>query len=145
METKTLKPAATGILHAGIPPANKNTNKDAEEEQPDMMVIPEQNDVLLGRGRTNFWHEGNVRFRQIIGSHLQTYLVSVSRSQKSRVVRQIADEVLTGARCLKQSPSAPFHWYNAGVKAAREKVRLIIPTLVDHMIRSIWSRNVYFC
>lgn len=85
-------------------------------------VVPTDKDVLLGRGRTNFFHKGNVRFREIVGSTLHDYLCASSRSSKSKIVRAIADEVLAGdSRFLKQDDKT-FFWHDAGIKAAREKV-----------------------
>jgi hypothetical protein len=84
--------------------------------------VPTDKDVLLGRGRTNFYHKGNVRFREIVGSQLHAYLCASSKSSKSKIVRAIADEVLLDeSRFLKQNENT-FLWHDAGLKAAREKV-----------------------
>lgn len=105
-----------------IVPKIAQNKLDDKSPPTDLVVIPTRSDVLLGRGRTNFWHEGNVRFREIIGANLEAYLRAATRSKKSKVVRDIADEVLSAARFLKQNDKPPFNWYNAGLKAAREKV-----------------------
>lgn len=99
------------------------TNSDNENKQA-LVISPTEKDVLLGRGRTNFFHQGNVRFRQIVGSRLNDYLCATSRSHKSKLVRAIADEILSDARFLKQD-DATFTWHDAGLKAAREKVSFV--------------------
>jgi hypothetical protein len=88
-------------------------------------MVPTDKDVLLGRGRTNFFHRGNVRFREIVGSKLHAYLSATSRSSKSKIVREIADEVLAESRFLKQDEKT-FVWHDAGLKATREKVSFTV-------------------
>mmetsp|Transcript_18950 Transcript_18950/g.31397 ORF Transcript_18950/g.31397 Transcript_18950/m.31397 type:complete len:278 (+) Transcript_18950:26-859(+) len=97
------------------------SSKEDAKTQP-VGLVPTDKDVLLGRGRTNFFHQGNVRFREIVGSKLNVYLCATSKSHKSEIVRAIADEVLADARFLKQHGANTFTWYDAGIKAARAKV-----------------------
>lgn len=86
-------------------------------------IVPTDKDVLCGRGRTNFYHEGNKRFREIVGKNLQTYLSAPSRTMKSRIVRSIADEILEGgARFLKYNENGSMQWHESGINVAREKV-----------------------
>mmetsp|Transcript_29575 Transcript_29575/g.48800 ORF Transcript_29575/g.48800 Transcript_29575/m.48800 type:complete len:242 (+) Transcript_29575:146-871(+) len=85
-------------------------------------IVPNNKDVLLGRGRTHLLHPGNVRFREIVGSKMHTYLKNDQRGHRSRLICEIADEILlTGARMLKRKKGTLL-WYDAGIKAAREKV-----------------------
>jgi len=110
-----------------MPKANKKeTVLQREEENSNHIIIiivrPTYKDVLCGRGRENFVHEGNHRFREIVGTSLQLYLTASSRSQKSKVVKATAEKVLEqGARFLKQERGS-CDWYEAGVQTAREKV-----------------------
>jgi hypothetical protein len=84
------------------------------------MIIPTDKDVLCGRGKTNFLHEGNIKFRQHVGANLEAYINAQTRSQKSALVKAIADYVLKqGGRFLKLEKGV---WYDGGVKTAREKV-----------------------
>ena len=104
--------------------SNKDTFLTQEEDNSKHIIIvpPTEKDVLCGRGRTHFFHEGNQRFREIVGTRLQLYLTAPSRSQKSKIVKAIAEEVLEeGARFLKQIRGSR-DWYEAGANTAREKV-----------------------
>jgi hypothetical protein len=103
---------------------NKETVLERKEENSKHIIIvhPTDKDVLCGRGRGNFFHQGNQRFREIVGTSLQLYLTASSRSQKSKVVKATAEKVLEqGARFLKQERGS-CDWYEAGVQTAREKV-----------------------
>jgi hypothetical protein len=100
------------------------TSKKRKTQEFRIHVIPTENDVLCGRGRTNFFHEGNKRFREIVGQNLQQYLTALSRSEKSRIVKGIAQQTYAqGARFLKQDKDTS-DWYKAGILAAQEKVSL---------------------
>jgi len=103
---------------------NKETVLEWKEEQSNQIIIvhPNDKDVLCGRGRGNFFHEGNQRFMKIVGTNLQLYIAASSRSQKSNIVKAVAEEVLgQGARFLKQVRGSCY-WYEASTKAARLKV-----------------------
>ena len=96
------------------------TNKHGESDN--RVVVPTSTDVLCGRGRTFFSHPGNRQFREIVGKSLGAYLDAPTRSQKSKIVKMIANEALEqGARFLKRE-SKSKSWYVAGVKVAQNKV-----------------------
>jgi hypothetical protein len=85
-------------------------------------VIPTEKDVLCGRGKAFFNHEGNKKFRQIIGNTIGTYLMAKRKSEKSKIVLAIAEEVMeTGARFLKRKETEK-EWYEGGLDLARQKV-----------------------
>jgi hypothetical protein len=97
--------------------------KSQDDTEMSSTIIPTNKDVLCGRGKTNFFHEGNAKFRQAVGAYLEDYIEAQNRSQKSAIVKEIADCVLQqGGRFLKLRKG---EWYDGGVKTAREKVRAI--------------------
>ena len=101
----------------------KETVLEWEENSNHIIIVcPSDKDVLCGRGRGNFFHEGNQRFLEIVGTNLHLYITASSRSQKSQVMKAVTEEVLEeGARILKQERGS-CDWYEASIKAARLKV-----------------------
>jgi len=85
-------------------------------------VTPTADDVLCGRGRISFQHEGNRKFRFLIASHLAEYTRARTKKQKIDLVRFIAQTIKErGGRFLKQDRDTQL-WYDAGIQAARKKV-----------------------
>ena len=83
--------------------------------------VPKELDIVSGRGKRNWNHAGNVRFRQIIQASVDGYIAAPSKAEKTTVVvgivKQFRDE---GAYFLKQDDAG--HWYDIGDAQAREKV-----------------------
>ena len=102
-----------------------NTREKEKSEQLDsdnVIVVPANEDVLFGRGRSHFFHPGNIQFRHAVGINLGAYLDASKKSQKSRVVNKIVDEALAqGVRFLEQDSDSKL-WYDVGFKRARDKV-----------------------
>jgi hypothetical protein len=89
-------------------------------------VEPTEKDVLCGRGKAFFNHEGNKKFREIVGNSIGTYLMAKRKSEKSKIVIAIADEVMkTGARFLKRKGKGK-DWYEGGFNLARQKVCMFL-------------------
>lgn len=87
---------------------------------------PTNLDILCGRGMAHFKHEGNIRFRMIIATHVDKYQRASSRHEKTDVIRTIAHDILkAGGRFLKKPPksfgASPW-WYVMGLKCAYHKV-----------------------
>lgn len=107
-------------------------------------ILPTSKDVLCGRGKTHFFHEGNAKFREIVGVNLGTYLNATSRSEKSAIVRTIADEVLRqGARFLLRKKGDGMRWYDGGVVTARAKVRVCVCDCVNEPVTRFCSSCDY--
>lgn len=87
------------------------------------VVIPKDLDVLCGSGQKVNRHPGNMRFRQVVTSHLESYTVAVTKSEKSSVSQTVLEELTStsGARFLKKH-SIFDEWYVATDKAARDKI-----------------------
>ena len=85
-------------------------------------VLPEPNDVLCGRGRVCFEHEGNRKFRALIALNLQTYLDAPSRKIRTQLVRAIAETVQSvGGRFLIHDFKSNT-WTDGGMKKAKDKI-----------------------
>jgi hypothetical protein len=88
------------------------------------VAIPSSKDILCGRGKSFFNHEGNKRFRYIVGKNVDAYIKASQRPKRSEVVTAVITETLgTGARFLKKSENKL--WYDGGMKVAKDKVRYI--------------------
>lgn len=87
-------------------------------------IIPTDNDVLCGRGKTHFFHKGNVKFREIVGAHLGAYIQVRNRAQKSEIVRKTVREILgQDIRFLRKRKGIDKGlWYDGGFTTAKEKV-----------------------
>lgn len=79
-------------------------------------------DVLLGRGKCNFKHIGNMAYRILIDTRLDKYITSDSRSEKTHMVVQVVETITeAGGRFLKQEGSTD-NWFAVDKKTSREKV-----------------------
>lgn len=80
-------------------------------------------DVLLGRGKCNFKHCGNIAYRMLIDTRLEKYIASDSRSEKTHMVVEVVESIFeSGGRFLKQDVSLGDGWFVVDKKTAREKV-----------------------
>ncbi|CAB9506545.1 Nitrilase family, member 2 [Seminavis robusta] len=82
---------------------------------------PSEYTVILGRGRCTE-SIGNKRFKAIVQNHLQEYLEAPGKLEKTFIVTKVMNIV------RESSPMGAFvkyengRWWNAGERAAREKV-----------------------
>lgn len=96
-----------------------NENYLAEDFRPGIY------DVICGRGKKCYNHEGNKRFRELLLQRHDEYKEAETRLEKSNVLNSIVDEV------RKRSPAGGFvkhclrtgRWYEVGVFLAKEKTR----------------------
>ena len=104
-----------------IPPSAPSTF----EQSSVAVIVPSTNDILCGRGKAFFKHEGNKRFRDIVDKYINAYIQASQRSKRSEIVKAVVNEMLeTGARFLKKSENK-LEWYDGGEKLAKEKVRTL--------------------
>lgn len=104
-------------------PSNRSllTEKNVKGKIQEPTVIKRE-DVLLGRGKCNFKHTGNVAYRVLIDTRLEKYIASDSRSEKTHMVVQVVETITeAGGRFLKQETNSD-NWYPVDKKTAREKV-----------------------
>lgn len=65
-------------------------------ESKDQVVVPGPFDILLGRGRRNLGHSGNIMFRNLVEDSKHAYFGAASREDKFRLKQEIFDIV----RCV---------------------------------------------
>jgi hypothetical protein len=96
--------------------------------------VPSTNDILCGRGKSFYNHEGNKLFRVIVGKNIDAYINASRRSKRSEIVRAVVDDTLeTGARFLKKMKNR-LDWYDGGLKVAKQKVRTCIHNYFYHFL-----------
>jgi uncharacterized protein (DUF779 family) len=82
--------------------------------------IPKKTDVLCGRGKMRFHHEGNDSFRMLIAEHSETYKMAPTKKLKMQVVELVVDVVFSrGGRFLIQV--ADGSWVDGGKKQGKVK------------------------
>ena len=100
------------------------------------VVNPEDFDILLGRGRTSWGHVGNKRFRSFVGVHLKQYQGTNSRTEKSKTVDAIYDDIMkVGGRFLRQDTATGL-WHPVERKMAREKIAHALRDAVNQRIKT---------
>mmetsp|Transcript_11861 Transcript_11861/g.18198 ORF Transcript_11861/g.18198 Transcript_11861/m.18198 type:complete len:212 (-) Transcript_11861:264-899(-) len=83
---------------------------------------PEPHDIICGRGNFCSQHPGNEFLSQLVDVGLPKYMAANSKSDKSSILREIIRTVIRiGGRFLKKD-SVNGAYYEAGMKAARDKV-----------------------
>ena len=85
---------------------------------------PTANDVICGRGRRAWDHQGNARFRCLIEAKMEEYKDAKSKLDKSLMVSQIMEEVEEAnppGRFIKQDERGGA-WTTVSLATAREKV-----------------------
>jgi hypothetical protein len=89
-----------------------------------LVKLPDNNDVLFGRGSDCWAHEGNIHFRSVVSKYQDEYHSNKTRSEKADIVGTIVQEMKQiGARFLKKDPYSDG-WYEANRAAIIEKVRI---------------------
>lgn len=54
----------------------------------------DNNCIRLGRGQTNYNHEGNRKFRDIVAARVDAYRTSLSKPQKTKIVNEVKDQII---------------------------------------------------
>jgi hypothetical protein len=82
---------------------------------------PTEMDVCCGRGKCNWNHPGNIKFRNLIQSSVELYTLAPTKSKKTAVVVSLVDGIRAQGGCfLKQNSSG--NWFDIGDQQARDKV-----------------------
>ena len=99
-------------------------------ESTDQVCVPGPLDVLLGRGRRNLSHSGNMMFRTLVEGCKEEYFEADSRKVKFRLTQDIVDTVRSvSGRFLKMDESG---WQEVDDEIARLKV--------SHLFRDLEKR-----
>lgn len=106
---------------------------DRPKSNRELAPQPSNIDVLCGRGRVAFEHEGNRKFRVLVAQSIPAYMGG-NRRQKSLVVIKVINTVYdAGGRFLKRT-GPKMQWQVAGMRTVREKV--------GHALRDACSNKV---
>lgn len=82
--------------------------------------VPGAADVLCGRGKMCFHHEGNDSFRMLIAEHVDTYKMAPTKKLKMQVVACVVDIVIArGGRFMIQNVDGS--WLDGGRKQGKKK------------------------
>ena len=99
----------------------KQTNGDKEDRLVPLIVVPNRNDVLLGRGKVIQEHPGNLRYRHLIESNRDRYENS-SKFEKTAVAEVIVRLIKeANGRFLKQGEDCTG-WVEVDDSISRDKV-----------------------
>lgn len=114
-------PTQLNSMGVGVPnPFHSRTKWNQKRSSLPPSFVPGDWDVCCGRGKRNWNHRGNVRFRNLVQSNVQRYMDSPTRNAKTQVVVSIVDFVRDkGGHFLKQDKSGK--WYDIGDADARDK------------------------
>jgi hypothetical protein len=95
---------------------------------------------LSGRGKQNFNHVGNRRFRIIAGMFLERYSAATSKQERSTIVAEILAMVrhAGGNFCKVQGG----HWWEVAKAVAREKVGALMRDCLHTQYRSSTKAKV---
>lgn len=85
------------------------------------IAAPCDNSVLCGRGGATNNHEGNVRYRTLVQSHQDEYLLAVKSEKKAVAASIVATIHSRGGRFLKKCTDGRPGWTDIGQKKSREK------------------------
>mmetsp|Transcript_13562 Transcript_13562/g.37367 ORF Transcript_13562/g.37367 Transcript_13562/m.37367 type:complete len:233 (-) Transcript_13562:406-1104(-) len=98
-----------------------------EAEWTNTELSPQDNDVLLGRGKPYQSHSGNVQFGNLIDRYRQEYMATVDKDARLSLVLNILRIVREdmGGRFLKLNASGKF-WQVATEEEARRKARHVL-------------------
>jgi hypothetical protein len=82
---------------------------------------PKRVDVLCGRGKMCFRHEGNDGFRMLIAEHADTYKMAPTKKVKTQVIALVVEIVIArGGRFLVQN-NDDCTWVDGGRKQGKKK------------------------
>ncbi|KAI2505378.1 hypothetical protein MHU86_9084 [Fragilaria crotonensis] len=85
-------------------------------------VEPTVQDVLCGRGKDCFHHEGNIRFRALIEAMLSQYTISRSKKHKMQIIQFVVQTVIQGGGRFLKKEDRP--WYDGGIACGKDKKRI---------------------
>lgn len=94
------------------------------QESEAAIIVPNDLDVLCGSRSTAATHPGNARFRSILEKHFPKYELALTKTEKTKVTREIMKEVVSlGSRFLKRDPIFEKKWYFVDtMKVGQDKI-----------------------
>mmetsp|Transcript_18808 Transcript_18808/g.27815 ORF Transcript_18808/g.27815 Transcript_18808/m.27815 type:complete len:223 (-) Transcript_18808:319-987(-) len=87
------------------------------------VIKPNPTDVLCGRGKTCFEHEGNDAFRKVVARHIDAYSIAPTKKAKMQVVVRVVDIVISqgGRFLIRNHVGGPHYWVDGGSKQGKKK------------------------
>jgi hypothetical protein len=89
-------------------------------------IEPSDTDVVCGKGKHVFSHEGNRRFRQLVEMSLDRYSEANTRGKKKQVVDDIVEMVrlrsMNNRGGFVRQDETSGRWWEIGSQYAKEKV-----------------------
>jgi len=106
--------------NATIDCGNEDEDRDISQLPPDF--VPGPHDVVCARGKSYWDHEGNKKYRALIGSATEKYSASTNKLEKTLIVSEIVQSVhqQKGRFVKKERKGGP--WVIVDEVFAREKV-----------------------
>jgi len=122
--------------------ASHHVTATTEQSKPSAISgDPTSFDILLGKERASFNHSGNKRFRVIINQNLDRYMTVPTKTIKSRLIRDIYDEMKkTGFRFFKKDNHTDT-WHEINDQLAREKVSHALRDRVKELKKPLKRRS----
>jgi len=132
------------LMNAGKPECSAARSNAQNLLQPRVMTYlpdsfePSDGDVICGRGKKCYAHEGNERFRRRVNENLEAYSTAKTKSEKAKIISGIVDQVRqsssSGGGFVKQDESG--RWYEVGDFIAREKTAQLFRDALHEQYRS---------
>lgn len=85
-------------------------------------LVPQQDDVLLGRAADVFHHPGNARYRHLITMNLHTFQQCHDRLDKMNLIKQVTLQILDGGRVRFLRQHEKHRWEEVTFRTAYDKV-----------------------
>lgn len=91
------------------------------EERHSLKDPPTDNDVISGRGRGVWTHQGNIILKSVIKSHCEKYDKAANKSEKIKITNEVYEIMVSrGARYIRQEDEEG-RWVELTKEEAREK------------------------
>jgi len=114
-----------------------NTNTDAPMSLPADFKGPGNKDVVIGKGKKFYFHEGNQWLRKIVAERINEYSQAVTKADKSNLISSVVEFVRTNGRFVKLDNTGT--WVYAEPLLSREKCS---QTFRDYLAETYKSSNV---
>mmetsp|Transcript_7646 Transcript_7646/g.11690 ORF Transcript_7646/g.11690 Transcript_7646/m.11690 type:complete len:298 (+) Transcript_7646:187-1080(+) len=85
-------------------------------------LVPQQDDVLLGRAADVFHHPGNARYRHLITMNLHTFQLCQDRLDKMNLIKQVTLQIMDGGRVRFLRQHEKHRWKEVTFRTAYDKV-----------------------
>jgi len=113
--------ANDGAADAASQERSKTSDATRAKSNAVASLLPDDNSILFGRGKSCNNHKGNIKMRRIINRYKDEYQMSVRGEKYQLVLRVYGELVDAGMKFLKPTDGQDG-WMEVGVEAAIQKV-----------------------